>query len=96
MYYIYAENKKTHELMMIGETDTLEQARWEIDNNIEWDDDDIPEDWTFKAVYAEEDVEDTDDEWDLETEVGFDPYMGCYTDECQSIGKVNKLCLLFL
>lgn len=27
-------------------------------------------------------LDDTDEDWDFDEDCGFDPYLGCYTDDC--------------
>ena len=49
-----------------------------------WYDADDPEDWDGPILgedsmgYADE----PDDDYDCDYEVGYDPYMGCYSDDC--------------
>ena len=79
-YVVFAENKKTDEFISLGTFPTEEEAQWNIDNNIEWDEDDVVEDW---KIFIEE--VDEDEEYDIyepDIECGFDPYMGCYTYDC--------------
>ena len=42
MITVYAENIKTGEVLELGEFPTMEEAQWNIDNNIEFDEDDNP------------------------------------------------------
>lgn len=78
-FRVIATNHKTGEVLALGDFDTQVEAQYNIDNNIEWDDDDIPEDWDF-------DIEPIDDEYeepaDIDDDCGFDPYCGCYTYDC--------------
>jgi hypothetical protein len=79
-YVIFAENKKTDEFISLGTFDTREEADWNLENNLEWDEDDVIEDW---EVFIEEVDEDRDyDIYEPDIECGFDPYMGCYSDDC--------------
>lgn len=79
-YVIFAENKKTDEFISFGTFDTREEAEWNIENNLEWDKDDVVEDW---EVFIEEVDEDRDyDIYEPDIECGFDPYLGCYTYDC--------------
>ena len=71
-----AKFMKTNEVLTLGIFDTYDEAQWNIDNNIEWDEDDNPSEW---KLYVEAEVEDEDFYCDYE--VGFDPYLGCYSDE---------------
>lgn len=75
-YTICATNTKTLEIYELGTFPTSEEAWWNVHNNIEWDEDDNPDDYTFQVVETN-DAEDNYDE-----DLGFDPYMGQYTDEC--------------
>ena len=78
-FRVIATNYKTGEVLALGDFDTQAEAQYNIDNNIEWDEDDIPEDWGFT-------VEPVDDEYeepaDIDDDCGFDPYCGCYTYDC--------------
>lgn len=76
MFKVMAKFMKTNEVLTLGIFDTYDEARWNIDNNIEWDEDDNPSEW---KLYVEAEVEDEDFYCDYE--VGFDPYLGCYSDE---------------
>lgn len=76
MFKVMAKFMKTNEVLTLGIFDTYDEAQWNIDNNIEWDEDDNPSEW---KLYVEAEVEDEDFYCDYE--VGFDPYLGCYSDE---------------
>ena len=78
MLKVMAKFMKTNEVMTLGIFDTYDEAQWNIDNNIEWDEDDNPSEW---ELYVEAEVVDEDCYYDYE--VGFDPYLGCYSDEVQ-------------
>ena len=78
MFKVMAKFMKTNEVMTLGIFDTYDEAQWNIDNNIEWDEDDNPSEW---KLYVEAEVVDEDLYCDYE--VGFDPYLGCYSDEVQ-------------
>jgi len=79
-YVIFAENKKTDEFISLGTFDTREEAEWNLENNLEWDEDDVVEDW---EVFIEEVDEDRNyDIYEPDIECGFDPYLGCYTYDC--------------
>ena len=73
MFKVMAKFMKTNEVMTLGIFDTYDEAQWNIDNNIEWDN---PSEW---ELYVEAEVVDEDVYCDYE--VGFDPYLGCYSDE---------------
>lgn len=72
MFKVMAKFMKTNEVMTLGIFDTYEEAQWNIDNNIEWDN---PSEW---ELYVEAEVD-----FYCDYEVGFDPYLGCYSDEVQ-------------
>lgn len=78
-FTVIAMNTKTGFVLPLGDFPTEAEAQYNIDNNIEWDEDDIPEDWDFT-------IEPTDDEYeepaDIDDDCGFDPYMGCYSYDC--------------
>ena len=76
MFKVMAKFMKTNEVMTLGIFDTYDEAQWNIDNHIEWDEDDNPSEW---ELYVEAEVGDEDFYCDYE--VGFDPYLGCYSDE---------------
>ena len=78
MVTVYAQNIITGEVLELGEFPTMEEAQWNIDNNIEFDEEDYPADWEFFTM-AEID---TQEEFDEYLECGFDPYGGCYTYDC--------------
>ncbi len=72
MFKVMAKFMKTNEVMTLGIFDTYDEAQWNIDNNIEWDN---PSEW---ELYVEAEVD-----FYCDYEVGFDPYLGCYSDEVQ-------------
>ena len=78
-FTVIAMNTKTGFILSLGEFSTKTEAQYNIDYNIEWDEDDIPEDWDFI-------IEPVDDEYeepaDIDDDCGFDPYCGCYTYDC--------------
>ena len=78
MITVYAENIKTGEVLELGEFPTMEEAQWNIDNNIEFDEEDNPADWKFFTMAEIS----SDEEFDKYLEHGFDPYSGCYTYDC--------------
>lgn len=78
MVTVYAENIKTGVALELGEFPTMEEAQWNIDHNIEFDEEDNPADWKFFTM-AEID---TQEEFDEYLKCGFDPYGGCYTYDC--------------
>lgn len=79
-HVVFAENKKTDEFISLGTFDTKEEAQWNIDNNLEWDEDDVIEDW--KIFIEEVDEDEESDIYEPDIECGFDPYLGCYTYDC--------------
>lgn len=46
-YSAYARNNKTGEKVHLGDFQTRTEAWDDIENNIEWDPDDNPNDWDF-------------------------------------------------
>ena len=74
MVAVYAENIKTGELLELAEFDTMIEAEFNIAHNLEYDEEDNPEEWKIFTV-EEFNVDGFD-------ECGFDPYLGCYTDDC--------------
>lgn len=77
MVTVYAENLKNGTLLELGEFETMAEAQWNIDNNIEYDEGDNPEDW---KIFTITDIS-CEEEFDEFLECGFDPYLGCYTDD---------------
>lgn len=73
MFKVMAKFMKTDEVLTLGIFDTYDEAQWNIDNNIEWDN---PSEW---ELYVEAEV--VDEDFYCDYEVGFDPYLGCYSDE---------------
>ena len=78
MVEVWAINKVTEEELFLGYCDTEEDAQEDIDNNIEWDDLDNPDDWRFEIRQ----VEDYEEPADIDDDCGFDSYCGCYTYDC--------------
>lgn len=76
-YVAFATNERTGEVIELETFDTAEDAWWNIKNNLEWDEDDNREEWTFQVVETSD--EDYEPDYD---ECGFDPYAGCYTYDC--------------
>lgn len=72
MFKVMAKFIITNEVLTLGIFDTYDEAQWNIDNNIEWDN---PSEW---ELYVE-----VDEDFYCDYEVGFDPYLGCYSDEVQ-------------
>ena len=76
-YVAFAGNERTGEDIELGVFNSAEEAWWNIKNNLEWDENDIREEWTFQVV------ETSDDDYEPDVdECGFDPYNGCYTYDC--------------
>ena len=80
MYAVIAFNAKHGWTHCLGEFPTEEEAQYHIDHDIEWEEDDVPEDWDFTIEPVDKDED--DEPWDIDDDCGFDPYMGCYTDDC--------------
>ena len=89
MYQIKATNTKTLEMLLFHNLyETTEDARLAIDHDIEWDEDDIQEDWKFEIVKTEDEYEEPAD---IDDDRGFDPYCGCYTYDCQGVATMRDL-----
>ena len=72
MYQIKATNIKTLEILLFPNLyETTEDARLAIYHDIEWDEDDIQEDWKFEIIKAEDEYEEPAD---IDDDCGFDPY----------------------
>lgn len=77
MFIVSATNKLDRdEYYVLGTFDSYEEAEWNVENNLEWDEGDNPNDWEIE-IFPEEELEEP---YDLE--MGFDPYEGCYTYDC--------------
>ena len=75
-YIAMATNNKTGESYNLGYFPNEEEAWWNVKNNLVWDDDDNPDDYSFDVIA------DCDDDWEFNEDCGFDPYEGCYTYDC--------------
>jgi hypothetical protein len=51
-YIALAKNIKTGEVVELERYNTAESAWWDIGHNVEWDEDDVREDWVFDVVEA--------------------------------------------
>lgn len=51
-YIALAKNIKTGEVVELERYDTAESAWWDIGHNVEWDENDVREDWFFEVVEA--------------------------------------------
>lgn len=74
MFEVKAKNNRTEEIIILGEFKEYDEAQWNIDHNIEWDEDDNKAEW---EIFIEE------NEWEEycdNLECGFDPYYGYFTD----------------
>jgi hypothetical protein len=78
-YAVLAWNVKTGACLTLGEFPSEEEAQWAIDNDIEWDEDDNPDDWDFTIELSEDEYEEPAD---IDDDFGFDPYAGCFTYDC--------------
>ena len=78
-YTVFATNEKTKEVYELDYFQTAEEAWWNINHNIEWEEGDNPDDYTFQVVESEDDPS---DDWGYNEDFGFDPYEGCYTYDC--------------
>ena len=54
MFKVMAKFIITNEVLTLGIFDTYDEAQWNIDNNIEWDEDDNPSEW---KLYVEAEVD---------------------------------------
>lgn len=81
MYKAIAINGKTADQAILGYYEDESEAWNDIHNNIQWEEEDTPEDWIFDVVEIDEEEPEYDD-YDDYDECGFDPYMGCYTYDC--------------
>ncbi len=88
MVEVWAINKLTKEELFLGYCDTKEDAQEDIDNNIEWDDLDNPEHWSFEIRPIDDKYEEPAD---IDDDCGFDPYCGCYTYDCQGVATMRDL-----
>ena len=77
MFKLVAINKVTGEMLEWFGYETEADAVSDMEN-VEWDEDDIPEDWRFEVVPYDEDEEPAD----IDNDCGFDPYAGCFTYDC--------------
>lgn len=89
MFKIVALNVKTLEKLEWFGYESREEAQYTIDNNIEWDEDDVPEEWKFSIEEMEDD--EYEEPWDIDDDCGFDPYMGCYSYDCQGVATMKEL-----
>ena len=78
-YAVIATNIRTGEALDLGHFDCAADAQYEIDHNIEWDEGDVPEEWSFDIVEVDDEYEEPAD---IDDDFGFDPYMGCYSYDC--------------
>ena len=82
MYKAIAINGKTADFAILGYYEDEAEAWYDIHNNIQWEEEDTPEDWFFEVVeISEDEIPEEDYELDYD-ECGFDPYMGGYTYDC--------------
>ena len=80
MFQILATNIKTLEIISSPSLyETIEDASLAIDLEVEWDEDDIQEDWMFEIIEVDDEYEEPAD---IDDDCGFDPYCGCYTYDC--------------
>lgn len=54
MFKIVALNNKTSEKLEWFGYNSQEEAQYDLDNNIEWDEDDNPEEWKFSIEESDE------------------------------------------
>lgn len=77
MFKLVAINTVTGEMLEWFGYETQADAVLDM-QNVEWDEDDVPENWRFEVVPYEEDEEPAD----IDDDCGFDPYAGCFTYDC--------------
>ena len=77
MFKLVAINTVTGEMLEWFGYETQADAVFDM-QNVEWDEDDVPENWRFEVVSYEEDEEPAD----IDDDCGFDPYAGCFTYDC--------------
>ena len=77
MFKLVAINTVTGEMLEWFGYETQADAVLDM-QNVEWDEDDVPENWRFEVVPYEEDEEPAD----IDDDFGFDPYAGCFTYDC--------------
>lgn len=77
MFKLVAINTVTGEMLEWFGYETQADAVFDM-QNVEWDEDDVPENWRFEVVPYDED----DEPADIDDDCGFDPYAGCFTYDC--------------
>lgn len=77
MFKLVAINTVTGEMLEWFGYETQADAVFDM-QNVEWDEDDVPENWRFEVVPYDEDEEPAD----IDDDCGFDPYAGCFTYDC--------------
>lgn len=77
MFKLVAINTVTGEMLEWFGYETQADAVLDM-QNVEWDEDDVPENWRFEVVPYDEDEEPAD----IDDDCGFDPYAGCFTYDC--------------
>lgn len=77
MFKLVAINTVTGEMLEWFGYETQADAVFDM-QNVEWDEDDVPENWRFEVVSYDEDEEPAD----IDDDCGFDPYAGCFTYDC--------------
>lgn len=90
MVKIFSYNVVTEDATLMAEVRTMDEAReLAVIDNLEWDEGDDLSEYQVVATEDERNYEillDLTVEWDeddYELEMGFDPYEGCYTYDCQ-------------
>lgn len=80
-YYIYIENRMVAEVEgseiaweVYRKTCELADLLGEIANLVDGE--------TGEVIESSDDWDDYDEDYEPDLEMGFDPYMGCYSDDC--------------
>lgn len=82
-YDIIATNKTTGMTVILGGNfETMQEALWQVENNIEFTENETPDEWEFEIYDNEEDFGEPYDGELYDLEIGFDPYEGDYTWDC--------------
>ena len=79
-YKLLAFNVTTHQEVVLGIFEEMDEG-WEAMQRIEFDEDDIIEDWFFQMVAVTDEGYDCEPD-DIDSDFGFDPYEGCFTYDC--------------
>ena len=56
-YTLYASNFKTGESLILDYYETSEGAWYDVENNLIWEEDEDPQDWSFQVVESDKEVQ---------------------------------------